>query len=479
MNPRVKQKEGERSMTTFNDTVEAPVFQTTGGTTILTGDNGGLVQLLHPSGGHPHIELIANETTLANTGAGLVNVADGDGNTAIQLNGHGGTIIAPVFQTSGGKTILSGDNGGLVQLLHPSGGHPHIELIANETILANTGAGLVNVADGDGNTTIQLNGHGGTIIAPVFQTTGGKAILSGDNGGLVQLLHPSGGHPHIELIANETTLANSGGGLVNVTDGGGNTTIQLDGHAGTIKAKGTIEASDITLTQAGITFRDGTTQATAAQRGPAGPQGPAGPRGPAGPPGSLPSQVVVGTSLGGGQIRLLGPVGSATVGLGSNTINANSGVVAVFDATGNTAKASLSVLGGSGVVTADIKNFRVPHPTQPDMDIVYACIEGPEAAVYARGTAHMVNGKGTVSLPDHFVSVVGAASMTVQVTPLSTSSLGLAVVTKGLSGIAVNELHGGVGNYDFDWEVKCVRKDHEDYQVTRLRNEMGFPEPSR
>jgi hypothetical protein len=36
--------------------------------------------------------------------------------------------------------------------------------------------------------------------------------------------------------------------------------------------------------------------------------------------------------------------------------------------------------------------FRVPHPTQPDMDIVYACIEGAEAPVYARETAHLVDG---------------------------------------------------------------------------------------
>jgi hypothetical protein len=139
---------------------------------------------------------------------------------------------------------LETGSGGDVKLFHPNGGHPHIELIANETTIANTGGGLVNVTDGGGNTTIRLNGHRGTIEAPVLQTTGSKAILRGDNGGFVQLFHPNGGHPHIELIANETTIANTGGGLVNITDGGGNTTIRLNGHAGTI------EASDIILTQA-------------------------------------------------------------------------------------------------------------------------------------------------------------------------------------------------------------------------------------
>ena len=79
-------------MTTFNDTVEAPVFQTTGGKAILRGVNGGLVQLLHPHGGNPHVELIANETTLGNTGGGLVNVTNGGGATTIRINGHAGAI---------------------------------------------------------------------------------------------------------------------------------------------------------------------------------------------------------------------------------------------------------------------------------------------------------------------------------------------------------------------------------------------------
>jgi hypothetical protein len=134
--------------------------------------------------------------------------------------------------------------GGDVKLFHPVGGNPHIELIANETVPANTGGGLVNVTDGGGNTTIQLRGHAGTIEAPIFQTTASKALLRGDNGGFVQLFHPNGGNPHIELIANETTIGNTGGGLVNVADGGGNTTIRLNGH------QGSIEARDIILTQA-------------------------------------------------------------------------------------------------------------------------------------------------------------------------------------------------------------------------------------
>jgi hypothetical protein len=64
----------------------------------------------------------------------------------------------------------------------------------------------------------------------------------------------------------------------------------------------------------------------------------------------------------------------------------DNGAVFVSDAAGSAsgiiAKAGMFVDGnGRGVVMADIKNFRVPNPTEPDTDIVYACIEGPEAAV--------------------------------------------------------------------------------------------------
>jgi hypothetical protein len=124
---------------------------------------------------------------------------------------------------------------------------------------------------------------------------------------------------------------------------------------------------------------------------------------------------------------------------------------------------------GISFLEADVKNFRVAHPTLPGMDIVYACIEGPEAAVYARGTGQLVNGEARISLPDHFVSVANPETMTVQVTPLSADSLGLSVVAKRLDDFVVKELHSGAGNYDLDWEVKAVRKGHEDYAVTRPR----------
>ena len=65
--------------------------------------------------------------------------------------------------------------------------------------------------------------------------------------------------------------------------------------------------------------------------------------------------------------------------------------------------------------------------------------------------------------------------MTVQLTPLSPDSQGLAVIKKGLDGVSVKELRGGTGNYDLDWEVKCVRKGYEEYEPVRARTVVLRP----
>jgi hypothetical protein len=164
-----------------------------------------------------------------------------DGNSSKLVYGDGGDLV--LFLPHSVQGIVLGTSfGGLAQLFHPNGGNPHVELNANETALANTGCGLVTVTDGGGNTTIQLNGQPGLVMAAVFQATNGQAILSSENGGTVRLSHPNGS-VHVELIANETSPDNTGGGLVNVMSGGGVQTIQLNGHTGTI------QAADVVLSQ--------------------------------------------------------------------------------------------------------------------------------------------------------------------------------------------------------------------------------------
>jgi len=122
---------------------------------------------------------------------------------------------------------------------------------------------------------------------------------------------------------------------------------------------------------------------------------------------------------------------------------------------------------GKGNVFGDVKAFRVPNPNDPQTDIWYACVEGPEAAAYLRGTAKLKNGRAIVSFPEHFRSIANSEGMTVQLTPRSVDTYGLAVLASSADGIEVGELRRGTGNFEFDWEVKAVRKGHENFQVVR------------
>lgn len=173
-----------------------------------------------------------------------------------------------------------------------------------------------------------------------------------------------------------------------------------------------------------------------------------------------------------GVVATLGPNGNLNATLINNSANSNHGAMAIYDAAEN-AKAYMIVDNdGRGFVVADVKSFRVPNTKKSGTDIVYASIEGPEAAAYVRGTASLKGGKAVIKLPEHFTSVASEKDMTVQLTPLSAKSQGLAVVEKSGKGLVVQELRGGKGGYKFDWEVKAKRKGYENFKVIRKHNEL-------
>lgn len=164
-----------------------------------------------------------------------------------------------------------------------------------------------------------------------------------------------------------------------------------------------------------------------------------------------------------GLIRTWGPNGTANVELTvSSSSNLNRGAVKVKDENDDV-KCNIYInSAGQG-----IKSFVTPHPEDSTKDIYYACIEGPEAAAYERGTAILVNGEVEVFFSETFEIVANPATMTVMTSPWSAESLGLAVVERTEKGFKVKELGGGMGNYKFDWEVKAVRKGCEDFEVVR------------
>ena len=138
----------------------------------------------------------------------------------------------------------------------------------------------------------------------------------------------------------------------------------------------------------------------------------------------------------------------------------------VANGVSNEAMIRINAFGTADFFCSGLKQFRVPHPLYPEKDIRYTCIEGPEAAMYVRGTVKLVNGKASVELPEHFRLLAGNKNVTVIVTPLSANSEGLAVIKKSKDGIEIVELKRGTGNYEVDYEVKAVRSTYEDnYEV--------------
>lgn len=129
-----------------------------------------------------------------------------------------------------------------------------------------------------------------------------------------------------------------------------------------------------------------------------------------------------------------------------------------------------------GVIQADVKNFRMDHPADESLDIVYASLEGPEAAAYVRGNATLQQGKVYIRFPDHFIHVCGPESLTVQLTPRSKDSKGLAVTSIDTGGFWVEELGQGKGNYAFFWEAKGVRNGYENYQVIQPKSRLKAAE---
>jgi|TARA_B100000902_G_scaffold21372_1_gene25700 hypothetical protein len=65
------------------------------------------------------------------------------------------------------------------------------------------------------------------------------------------------------------------------------------------------------------------------------------------------------------------------------------------------------------VIMAKVKNFSIPHPTLPNTNLVYACLEGPENAVYVRG---VLRNKDTIYLPEVWKDIVSPNSITVSLT---------------------------------------------------------------
>ncbi len=122
------------------------------------------------------------------------------------------------------------------------------------------------------------------------------------------------------------------------------------------------------------------------------------------------------------------------------------------------------------------KTFIIDHPLEPAKYLVHATVEGPEAAVFYRGTATLTDGAAQVQLPRYFEALTDPDSVTVQLTALDGFDR-LCVETvegrKVRNGVfRVRSENPGSGQR-FDWEVKATRRDAPALETEPDRSSIG------
>lgn len=169
---------------------------------------------------------------------------------------------------------------------------------------------------------------------------------------------------------------------------------------------------------------------------------------------------------GGGYIEASNRNGTPAVQI-AEASDTSGGIILVSNSAGT---AVAGILGGD--IIGQTKNFVVRDPSRADRMIRYTSLEGPEAAIYARGTVTLERGRAIVPLPEHFASLAVPESITVSLTPRSLDSRGLAAVDITAQSFTVGELYQGTGEYAVDYAVYAVRRGYEDYPVYVTEEEI-------
>ncbi len=127
-----------------------------------------------------------------------------------------------------------------------------------------------------------------------------------------------------------------------------------------------------------------------------------------------------------------------------------------------------------GILAAVEKWFRIDHPTRPGFDLIHACVEGPEAAVYYRGEGRLRDGRATIHLPKYFEALTRKDGRTVQLT-----ARGREPYLLSYEGIADGafRVHGTRPDGEFSWEVKAFRADVGPLEVETPTSMSSPPAP--
>ena len=119
------------------------------------------------------------------------------------------------------------------------------------------------------------------------------------------------------------------------------------------------------------------------------------------------------------------------------------------------------------------KQFVIDHPLDPEnRDLRHVCIEGPEAAVFYRGSGCLAGGRAEVELPGYFEALTRAEDRTVMLTPVAED--GEAVTPLAASPVregrfTVRAVDGSNPGQRFSWQVMAVRADVEPLEAERVK----------
>jgi hypothetical protein len=105
----------------------------------------------------------------------------------------------------------------------------------------------------------------------------------------------------------------------------------------------------------------------------------------------------------------------------------------------------------TGAFTAASKSFDIKHPSKVGMRLRYGVLEGPEHGVYVRGVINSTE----IILPDYWVNLVHADSITVQLTPIGNVG-NVSVVEANSEKVILQSETGVVHHYFF---IQGERKD--------------------
>lgn len=117
------------------------------------------------------------------------------------------------------------------------------------------------------------------------------------------------------------------------------------------------------------------------------------------------------------------------------------------------------------------KTFVIDHPTDIDKNLVHACLEGPEVAVFHRGATRLnATGRAQVQMPAYFTALVRQSTVQVFVTPVlvdEDDAFGPVAATRFSQGGFV--IRGSAGQW-VSWLIIATRRDVKALEVEPNRN---------